>query len=188
MSGEFLHLKWQDVQRSSWRRYTAVMTRFFLLLPLSLGACTTTPAPLPPPDAEVRPVVAEDRLEGRWTVTAVNGTAVTGAWLALGAEGPSIVEKRTDGGYNIGRPGPATGANFGCNSFFINGWTRNGDKLALGAGGKTERGCDEPLMQIEEQAGRIIARPMTMELTPPGRLRLINEAGTLDLVRSEGSK
>jgi heat shock protein HslJ len=164
------------------------MMRPVHLLLLLLAACASTPAPLPPPDADVRPVVQGDRIEGRWTITAVNGRPVTGAWLELGAQGPPVVEKRADGGFNIGRPGPQTGANFGCNSFFNNGWTRNGDKLTLGAGGNTERGCDEPLMQIEEQAGSIIRRPMTMEFTPPSRLRLINEAGTLDLFRHQGAK
>lgn len=160
------------------------MTRLLLLLPLALSACAAGPAPLPPPDAEVRPVTARDSLQGRWTITAVNGVGIAGAFLELGTEGPPMVEARPDGGFNLGRPGAPTRASFGCNSFFNNGWTRNGDKLMLGAGASTERGCDEPLMRIEEQGGRIIRLPMTMELTPPDRLRLINEAGTLDLVRS----
>jgi heat shock protein HslJ len=122
-------------------------------------------------------------LKGRWTITAVNGMIVQGMWLELGAEGAPLVERRPDGGFNIGRPGLRTGAYFGCNSFFSNGWTRNGDKLTLGPGGSTERGCDEPVMRIEEQGGRILRLPMTMELTPPNALRLVNEAGTLDLVR-----
>ena len=168
-----------------------------LMLPLALAACVRHPVSLPPPPepaarpannpgavpiGEARAVVQQDVLGGRWTITAVNGENVKGMWLELGAEGAPVVERRPDGGFNIGRPGPQTGAFFGCNSFFRNGWTRNGDKLTLGLGGSTERGCDEPVMRIEEQGGRILRLPMTMELTPPDRLRLINEAGTLDLV------
>jgi hypothetical protein len=38
-------------------------------------------------------------------------------------------------------------------------------------------------MALEEQAYAVLTTPITMELTPPNRLRLINEKGTLDLVR-----
>jgi heat shock protein HslJ len=164
------------------------MTRFPLLLPLLLAACASAPAPLPPPDAEVRPVVAQDRLEGRWTITAVNGRPVSRLFLELGAEGLPVVERRADGGMNIGRPGPATIAMLGCNKLRLNGWTRNGDKLMLGIDGstKTEMGCDPATMAAEEQTHAILRRPMTMEFTPPARLRLINEAGTLELVRYQG--
>jgi heat shock protein HslJ len=67
----------------------------------------------------------------------------------------------------------------------LNGWTRNGDKLILGSdySFKTERGCDPETMALETQAYAILVKTMTMELTPPSHLRLINENGTLDLVR-----
>ena len=166
------------------------MTRFTLLLPLLLAACASAPAPLPPPGAEVRPVVQGDSLEGRWTITAVNGRGVSWLFLELGDKGPPIVIRGADGPVSIGRPGSATVANLGCNKLRLNGWTRNGDKLALGIEGSsiTEIGCDAPTMAAEEQAHAILLRPMTMELTPPNRLRLINEAGRLDLVRMEGVK
>jgi heat shock protein HslJ len=138
------------------------MTRFPLLLPLLLAACASAPAPLPPPDAEVRPVVAQDRLEGRWTITAVNGRAVTGLQLEL---------TPTSANYSLG-----------CNS---GGGivARNGDKLFIDQAALSERGCAPAIMQVEAQAITILRRPMTMECTPPARLRLINEAGTLELVR-----
>lgn len=133
-------------------------------------------------------MVQGDRLEGRWTITAVNGVAVSRLSLELGSEGPPIIERRADGGVNIGRPGPATIADLGCNKLHLNGWTRNGDKLMLGIEGstKTEMGCDPATMAAEEQAQGIMRRPMTMEFTPPSRLRLVNEAGTLDLARYQG--
>jgi hypothetical protein len=40
---------------------------------------------------------------------------------------------------------------------------------------------------VEERALAILTRPLTMELTPPDRLRLVNEAGSLDLLR-QGSE
>jgi hypothetical protein len=162
------------------------MTRFACLLPLLLAACSTAPAPLPPPDADVRPVVASDRLAGRWTISAVNGTSVSGPWLELGGEGAGAVTPRADGGVDMESPQPPTRAYLGCNNLLLSGWTRNGDKLVVGSSWSTitEIGCAPPVMAIEEQARAILRLPMTMELTPPARLRLINEAGTLDLVRA----
>jgi heat shock protein HslJ len=49
---------------------------------------------------------------------------------------------------------------------------------------RTERGCDPATMALEDQVHAILSKTMTMELTPPRRLRLINEAGSLDLIRS----
>jgi hypothetical protein len=171
-------------QRSSLQRYTGVMTRSILLLPLLLAACASGPTPLPPPDAEVRPVVQRDNLQGRWTITAVNGQQASGYWLDLGAEGvpnPRDVERAK--GINITKP--ATRARIGANDWADLSWTRNGDKLQIVGGRQTERGFADPVAYAqEEQAGRILRLPMTMELTPPDRLRLINESGTLDLVRS----
>jgi hypothetical protein len=37
-------------------------------------------------------------------------------------------------------------------------------------------------MALDDEAYAILNQAMTMELTPPNRLRLINEKGTLDLV------
>jgi hypothetical protein len=160
------------------------MTRLFFLLPLALMACATAPRLLPLPDTEVRPVVAKDKLQGRWNIIAVNGERAGGLWLELGGEGPTTVTSK-DGSTLIGAPQPRTQAFLGCNSLHLNGWTRNGDKLLPGSdyAFMTERGCDPATMTREAQAHAILIRPMTMELTPPDRLRLINEYGTLDLVR-----
>lgn len=161
------------------------MTRLFFLLPFALMACATAPRRLPLPDTEVRPVVAKDNLRGRWTIVAVNGERAGRLWLELGGEGPATVTSK-DGRILIGSPQPRTQAFLGCNTLHLNGWTRNGDKLLPGSdyAFTTERGCDPATMTRETQAHAILIKPMTMELTPPGRLRLINEYGTLDLVRS----
>ena len=48
---------------------------------------------------------------------------------------------------------------------------------------KTERGCDPARMALEDQAYAILSKSVKMEFTPPRRVRLINEEGTLDLLR-----
>jgi len=157
------------------------------LLPLALSACASA-ASIPPaahPQMEVRPMVVSDDLQGRWSIVSINGQAASGAWLEFGAEGPPVVAQRPDGGFNIGIAGAPTTAFLGCNWLRLNGWTLNGGKLALGINGasQTERGCDERIMAREEQSYAILRLPMTMEFMPPRRVRLVNEKGTVDLVR-----
>ena len=163
------------------------MKAFAFILSLALTACVSVPsiAPAAQLQKEVRPAVVSDNIRGRWSILSVNGQEASRAWLEFGAEGPPVVAQRPDGGFNIGVPGVPTTAFLGCNWLHLNGWTRNGDKLALGINGafRTERGCDERIMAQEEHADAILRLPVTMELTPPGRLRLVNENGTLDLVR-----
>jgi hypothetical protein len=162
------------------------MIRLAVTLPLALAACSTGKAPLAPTQAEVRPVVAKDNLRGRWTITSVNGRQVNGLWIELGGEGPVTVTRRADGGLNIGAPQPRSRAYLGCNYWHPNGWTRNGDKLTLGRemSLRTEIGCDAATVALDDQAYGILSKTMTMEFSPPNRLRLVNENGTLDLVRS----
>ena len=163
------------------------MIRLASLLALTLAACAGQPAPLPPPATDVRPVVAQDKLQGRWTITAVNGRQVAGLWIELGGEGLATITK-TNGGILVRSPQPRTQAHLGCNDWHPSGWTRNGDKLILGRemSHRTERGCDEARMALDDEAYAILNLPMTMELTPPNQLRLINEKGSLDLMRSGG--
>lgn len=139
---------------------------------------------VPPPAPEVRPVVAQDNLQGRWSIAAVNGRVVNGPWILFGGEGLGTAT-HTGGGILINSPQPPTRAYLGCNDLGLNGWVRNGDKLVLGTDHsmKTERGCNATTMALEEQVHAILGKTMTMELTPPDRLRLINEIGTLDLLR-----
>lgn len=130
-------------------------------------------------------MVPGDDLRGRWAITSVNGRQGNGLWLELGGEGPGTVTKRGDT-LLVGSPLPHTRAILGCNEFRPNGWTRNGDKLTLGIAMSfmTERGCDPATMAVEAEAHAILSRTMTMQLTPPNRLRLVNEKGSLELVRS----
>ena len=163
------------------------MIQLASLLFLVLAACPTAPMSLPPPETEVRPVVAMDNLQGRWAITKVNGRHSNRLWLDLGGEGLGTVTE-TDKGLLVGSPQPRTQAFLGCNNWHPNGWTRNGDKLSLGTelSVRTERGCDAARLAVDDAAYAILSKSMTMEFTPPDLLRLINESGTLELVRSEG--
>jgi heat shock protein HslJ len=158
--------------------------RLALMLPLVLAACTSGPVVIPPSNVDVRPVVANDSLQGRWTISAVNGRQVTGLWLDLGGEELGTVTK-TERGLLVRSPQPFTRAFLGCNNWQPNGWARNGDKLTLGMemSFRTERGCDPDTMALDDQAYAILSKTMTMEFTRPSRLRLINENGRLDLAR-----
>lgn len=163
------------------------MLRFAVLTLSALAACAGEPIAQAQSLGEVRPVVAEDNLQGRWTVIAVNGRQVNGLWLELGGEGLGGVTK-TANGILVGTPQPRTEAFLGCNNWYPNGWMRNGDKLTFGMemSHRTERGCDTESMALDDETYAIVKATTTMELTPPNRLRLINEFGTLELVRGGG--
>ena len=137
------------------------------ILLLSGCAAAVPPASIVPPEAEVRPVTAADPLDGRWTVTAVNGRQVAGLWLEL----------------STGRASYSLGCNSGGGEL-----SRNGDKLFIDKAFLTERGCDAAREGTERQAIAVLRAAMTMELTEPNRLRLVNEFGTIDLVRVGASR
>ncbi|QDP19804.1 META domain-containing protein [Sphingomonas xanthus] len=160
------------------------MNRLALLLPLALSACLGPTAAVDPA-REVRPVTVQDRLQGRWAIVAVDGRPSGGLSLTLGAQGLATAAGSGPGTASAS-PQPPSSAYLGCNELRIGGWARNGDKLTLGTDHATitERGCDPATMALEERAHAILRKTLTMELTPPDRLRLINEVGTLDLVRS----
>ena len=160
------------------------MIRLPLIVCCVLAACSTGEVQLPPTQAEVRPIVASDSLQGRWSITAVNGRKVSGLWLDLGREGLGTATKKGDAIF-VDSPQPSTRAYLGCNDWHPNGWSRNGDKLTMGRemSHRTERGCDEARMALDDEAYAILNETMTMEFTPPDRLRLINSFGTLELVR-----
>ena len=133
----------------------------------------------------MRPIIASDDLQGRWAIASVNGQPAKGLWLEFGGEGRAAITER-NGALFVASPQPPTSAFLGCNNWYPSGWTRNGDKLVLGVAmsHRTERGCDVATMTLDDAAYAILTKAMTMELTPPDRLRLINESGTIDLVRS----
>ncbi len=161
------------------------MLRFVLLMPFALGACATAPITPATPVPEVRPVVAQDNLQGRWTLTAVNGRQVSGLWFELGGEGIGAITKVGNSIY-VATPQPRTRAYLGCNYWYPNGWARNGDKLTFGIemSRRTEIGCDAARMALDDEVYAILRKTMTMEFLPRNRLRLINEKGTLDLSRN----
>ena len=174
------------VRRFMGRRVDKAM-RVVPILFVVLTACASVPVSLPAPNAEVRPVVAKDDIRGRWAITSVNGRQVNDLWIELGGEGPANVTRRADGGLNVGPPQPRSRAYLGCNYWHPNGWTRNGDKLTLGRemSSRTEIGCHAATVALDDEAYAILNKTMTMEFTPPNHLRLINENGTLDLLRSD---
>jgi hypothetical protein len=47
----------------------------------------------------------------------------------------------------------------------------------------TERGCDEAVQALEEEAYTLLTKPMTVAFTTPDQLRLVNESGALRLIR-----
>jgi heat shock protein HslJ len=133
-----------------------------LLTASLLAACASGPPPLLPPEMNVRPVVQKDNLDGRWTIAALNGQPMTGLMLEFA--------------------GTTLSARLACNggSGTI---SRNGDKLMLDRLMMTERACTPDIQRIDDLAGAVLRLPMTMELTPPNRLRLVNESGSIDLIR-----
>jgi hypothetical protein len=163
------------------------MIRLSPMLALALVACTMPPVPLPATQPEVRPVVAEDQLMGRWAVESVNGHPAPGLWVELGAEGLATIT-RTGTAVFVASPLPPTRAFLGCNNWNPSGWTRTGDKLTLGVemSHRTERGCDPVTMALDDEAYAILAKTLTMEFTGSDRLRLINERGAIELVRNRG--
>lgn len=163
------------------------MNRLPLIFTLALAACASGTAPAMPPPVEVRPVFASDDLQGRWSIVSVNGRASSGLWIDLGGEGHATITESGNAVF-VASPQPLTRAFLGCNDWYPSGWTRNGDKLMLGVemSHRTERGCDASREALDEEAYAILRTAMTMELTPPDRLRLINEKGTLELVRDGG--
>ena len=123
-------------------------------------------------------------LQGRWSISAVNGRHVNGPWLDFGGEGIGTVTERGNSVF-VASPQPRTKAFLGCNDWYPNGWARNGNKLAFGRemSRRTERGCDAPRMVLDDEIYAIFNAPMTMEVSPPNHLRLFNQNGTLELVR-----
>ena len=107
-------------------------------------------------------------LAGRWQVIAVNGRPVAGV---------ARFEP------------PRFSITFGCNDG-RGQYRQEDDTLVVEPPlGTTERGCmnadDGPsdVMQHEDEGFRIAARPMRIAFYGPSRVRLTNEAGTIDLSR-----
>lgn len=101
-----------------------------------------------------------------WTVTAVNGRATPG-----GAN------------YFVQFSDRTLGAKFGCNS--MGGpYRQNGDHLAVGSLEQTLIGCSEPSASFERDGSSILRGNIRVERIGGERMRLVSEAGTIDLKRA----
>ena len=137
------------------------MIRAIAVLLALAGCAPALPAPDPPTPSTFS-------LKGRWQVVAVNGLPATGA---------------------ANFEPPRFSFSFGCNDG-RGGYRQDKDLLVIvGPVGVTERGCvnadDSPsvVMQREEEGFRVATRHMRIAFYGPSRVRLSNEAGTVDLVR-----
>ena len=108
------------------------------------------------------------RLIGRWQVMSINGQPVAGS---------------------ADITAPLSVISFGCNE--LRGvYRQDGEKLmVVQPVSTTERGCmtpagaPAPVMQYETEGFRIAARNMQVTFYGPDRVRLSNEAGTIELSR-----
>ena len=111
--------------------------------------------------------IAENRLAGTsWSVVSVNGRPVPA--------GP---------GYHVQFTARDISARFGCNS--MSGQYRvNGDHLSTGNLVQTEMACPEPAMSFEREAGVLLRSNVRIERSGGERMRLVSEAGTIELKRA----
>jgi hypothetical protein len=127
----------------------------------TLLAAACAPVPAAPP-APARSLI------GEWRVGAVNGQPVPGS--------AHIVP-------------PILSINFGCNDGRYAFRVEGSVLTPVGPMATTERACanadDSPstIMEREDEGFRIAFRPMQATFYGPNRVRLANEAGTIDLAR-----
>ncbi len=101
-----------------------------------------------------------------WSVVAVNGKAPA------------------DGGeYYVRFSTRDLNARFGCNSM-SGQYSLNGDHLAVARLMQTEMACEEPAMSFEREAGVLLRSNIRVERSGGERMRLVSEAGTIDLRRA----
>lgn len=111
--------------------------------------------------------VAPDGLAGTsWTVTAISGRAMP--------RGP---------GYFVNFTGQQLSARFGCNSFGGD-YRLNGDHLSANDLHVTEMACGEPAMTHERLGGAVLGSNMRIEREGGTTMRLVSEAGWIDLRRA----
>ncbi|MCY7339686.1 MAG: META domain-containing protein, partial [Sphingomonas bacterium] len=111
--------------------------------------------------------IAPDTLaNSSWTVTAINGRRT-----------PS------GAGYFINFADRDVSARLGCNS--ISGsWRLNGDHLSTSDLIQTELGCPEPASTFERLGSAVLNSNMRIEQLDGTRMRLVSEAGSIDLKRA----
>ena len=111
--------------------------------------------------------VAPDGLAGtNWTVAAINGRPTPG--------GPS---------YFLSFTGDELSAKFGCNSIG-GGYRVNGDHLSTTDLVQTEMACPGPAMRFERLGSAILSSSMRIEPISGTAIRLVSEAGSIDLRRA----
>lgn len=101
-----------------------------------------------------------------WSVVSINGEPVPG-----GAE------------YFVQFSDKRLSAKFGCNSMGGR-YELNGDHLAVPDLVQTQMGCPEPAATFEQEAGALLTSNVRVEKIGGARLRLVSEAGTIDLKRA----
>ena len=111
--------------------------------------------------------IASDTLAGTsWSVVSLNGRPVPAG-----------------DGYYVRFADKALTARFGCNAM-QGRYSSNGDHLAVAGLTQTEMACGEPAMSFEREAGVLLCSNVRMEKTGGERMRLVSEAGTIDLKRA----
>jgi len=111
--------------------------------------------------------IAENTLAGtNWAVIAVNGK-------------PAPIQ----GDYYVRFAAKEISARFGCNSM-SGQYNLNGDHLSTAGMVQTEMACGEPAMSFEREAGVLFRSNIRVERVGGERLRLVSEAGTIELKRS----
>ena len=111
-------------------------------------------------------IAADSLANSKWTVTAINDRGTPGG-----------------AGYFIRFADRDLSAKFGCNGISGN-WRRNGDHLSASDLIQTEMGCPEPAASFERQGSAILNSNMRIEQLDGTRLRLVSEAGSIDLKRA----
>ncbi|MEO6112999.1 MAG: META domain-containing protein [Sphingomicrobium sp.] len=111
--------------------------------------------------------IAPDKLaDTSWTVAAINGRATPG--------GP---------GYFVSFSASEVSAKFGCNG--MGGAFRlNGDHLSTSNLAQTLIGCPEPAATFERQGSAVLRSNMRIERLSGELIRLVSEAGSIDLRRA----
>lgn len=102
-----------------------------------------------------------------WTVTAINGRETGGT-----------------SSYSLVFTSDRVAGRFGCNSF-EGAFSRNGDHLAVDQLVATEMACGPPAGDFESEGFRVLASNMRVERIG-NRLRLVSEAGSIDLAPRSG--
>jgi heat shock protein HslJ len=74
-------------------------------------------------------------------------------------------------------------AKFGCNAMG-GAYSVNGDHLSVGDLQQTLMGCPEPAATFESEASALLRSNVRIEKIDGTRMRLVSEAGTIDLKRA----